>query len=42
VTVAGLELQRHIQLALPRAGDLTPAARRFAEQLRQHHPQVTA
>ncbi len=42
VAVAGLELQRHIQLALPRAGDLTPAARRFADHLRQHHPQVTA
>jgi DNA-binding transcriptional LysR family regulator len=42
VPVAGLDLERHIQLALPRAGELTPAARRFAEQVRQHHPQVPA
>jgi DNA-binding transcriptional LysR family regulator len=40
VPVQGLNLLRHIQLALPRAGDLTPAARRFAEHVRQHHPQV--
>jgi DNA-binding transcriptional LysR family regulator len=42
VPVAGLALERHIQLALPPAGELTPAARRFAEQVRQHHPQVPA
>jgi DNA-binding transcriptional LysR family regulator len=42
VPVQGLDLERHIQLALPGPGDLTPAARRFAEQVRQHHPQVPA
>jgi DNA-binding transcriptional LysR family regulator len=40
VEVTGLTLERHIQLALPHAGDLTPAARRFAEHVRRQHPQV--
>ncbi len=42
VPVEKLELRRHIQLALPRTGDLTPAARRFADHLRAHHPEVPA
>jgi hypothetical protein len=40
--VEGLKLERRIQLALPPVGDLTSAARRFAEHVRQHHPQVPA
>jgi DNA-binding transcriptional LysR family regulator len=40
VTVKNLSLHRHIQLALPHAADLTPAARRFTEHVRTHHPQV--
>jgi DNA-binding transcriptional LysR family regulator len=42
VPVTDLTLERHIQLALPRAGELTPAARRFADHVRQHYPQVPA
>ncbi|MGH3724533.1 MAG: LysR family transcriptional regulator [Mycobacterium sp.] len=39
VTVKNLKLERQIQLALPQAGDMTPAARRFIEYVHRHHPE---
>lgn len=42
VTVEKLDLRRHIQLALPRTSDLAPAAARFTDHLRAHHPDVPA
>lgn len=40
VPVRHVKFQRHIQLALPHASELTPAARRFSEHVRQHHPEA--
>ena len=34
----GLHLERHIYLILPLAGETSPAARRFADQLLRIHP----
>jgi hypothetical protein len=33
-----LRLERHIYLILPSAGETSPAARRFADQLLRTHP----
>jgi hypothetical protein len=36
--VEGVRLERHIYLMLPAAGETSPAARRFADQLLRTHP----
>ena len=38
VPVEGARLERHIYLMLPSAGETSPAARRFADQLLRIHP----
>jgi DNA-binding transcriptional LysR family regulator len=38
VAVEGVRLERHIYLMLPSAGETSPAARRFADQLLRDHP----
>jgi DNA-binding transcriptional LysR family regulator len=38
IPVAGVRLERHIYLILPSAGETSPAARRFADQLLRIHP----
>ena len=38
VPVAGVRLERHIYLMLPAAGETSPAAQRFADQLLRTHP----
>lgn len=38
IPVEGVRLERHIYLILPPAGETSPAARRFAEQLLRIHP----
>ena len=38
IPVEGVRLERHIYLMLPSAGETSPAARRFADQLLRLHP----
>jgi DNA-binding transcriptional LysR family regulator len=38
VPLAGVQLERHLYLILPLAGETSPAAQRFAEQLLRMHP----
>ena len=38
IAVEGVRLERHIYLMLPSAGETSPAARRFADQLLRIHP----
>jgi DNA-binding transcriptional LysR family regulator len=38
IAVEGVRLERHIYLMLPSAGETSPAARRFADQLLRLHP----
>ena len=38
IAVEGVRLERHIYLILPSAGETSPAARRFADQLLRIHP----
>ena len=38
IPVQGVRLERHIYLILPSAGETSPAARRFADQLLRIHP----
>ena len=38
IAVEGVRLERHIYLILPLAGETSPAARRFADQLLRIHP----
>ena len=38
IAVEGVRLERHIYLILPLAGEISPAARRFADQLLRIHP----
>jgi DNA-binding transcriptional LysR family regulator len=38
IAVEGVRLERHIYLMLPAAGETSPAARRFADQLLRTHP----
>jgi DNA-binding transcriptional LysR family regulator len=38
IPVEGVRLERHIYLMLPSAGETSPAARRFADQLLRIHP----
>jgi DNA-binding transcriptional LysR family regulator len=38
IAVEGVRLERHIYLILPSAGETSPAARRFADQLLRSHP----
>jgi DNA-binding transcriptional LysR family regulator len=38
IAVQGVRLERHIYLMLPPAGETSPAARRFADQLPRTHP----
>jgi hypothetical protein len=38
IAVEAARLERHIYLILPSAGETSPAARRFADQLLRIHP----
>ena len=38
IAVEGVRLERHIYLILPSVGEISPAARRFADQLLRIHP----
>jgi DNA-binding transcriptional LysR family regulator len=38
IAVEGVRLERHIFLILPSAGETSPAARRFADELLRIHP----
>jgi hypothetical protein len=38
IAVEGVRLERHIYLILPSAGETSPAARRFADELLRIHP----
>jgi DNA-binding transcriptional LysR family regulator len=38
IAVEGVRLERHLYLILPSAGETSPAARRFADQLLRMHP----
>jgi hypothetical protein len=38
IAVEGVRLERNIYLMLPSAGETSPAARRFADQLLRIHP----
>ena len=40
IAVEGVRLERHIYLILPSAGETSPAARRFADQLLRIHPET--
>jgi DNA-binding transcriptional LysR family regulator len=40
IAVEGVRLERHIYLILPSAGETSPAARRFADQLLRIHPRA--
>jgi DNA-binding transcriptional LysR family regulator len=42
IPVEGVRLERHIHLILPPAGETSPAARRFADQLLRTHPAGSA